>query len=77
MPKPKPNHADILVGLGERIRKLRIKRGWTQVIMAEKIGMDRSFIADLERGKRNITLLNLVVLAQGFDITLSKLLSGL
>ena len=77
MAKPKPNNADVLVGLGERIRRLRIKRGWTQVIMAEKIGMDRSFIADLERGKRNITLLNLVVLAQGFDITLSQLLSGL
>jgi transcriptional regulator with XRE-family HTH domain len=45
--------------------------------MSEKIGMNRSFIADLERGKRNITLLNLVVLAQGFDTTLSQLLSRL
>jgi transcriptional regulator with XRE-family HTH domain len=39
--------------------------------------MDRSFIADLERGKRNITILNLVVLAQGFGITLSQFLSRL
>ena len=77
MAKPKPNNADVLVGLGERIRNLRKKRGWTQEIMAEKIGMDRSFIADLERGKRNITILNLVVLAQGFDTTLSQLLSRL
>jgi transcriptional regulator with XRE-family HTH domain len=77
MAKPKPNNADVLVGLGERIRTLRKKRGWTQVIMSEKIGMDRSFIADLERGKRNITILNLVVLAQGFDTTLSQLLSRL
>ena len=77
MAKPKPNNANILVGLGERIRTLRKKRGWTQVIMSEKIGMDRSFIADLERGKRNITILNLVVLAQGFDTTLSQLLSRL
>jgi transcriptional regulator with XRE-family HTH domain len=77
MAKPKPNNADVLVGLGERIRNLRKKRGWTQEIMAEKIGMDRSFIADLERGKRNITILNLVVLAQGFGITLSQLLSRL
>jgi transcriptional regulator with XRE-family HTH domain len=43
----------------------------------EKIGMDRSFIADLERGKRNITILNLEVLAQGFAISLSQLLSRL
>jgi transcriptional regulator with XRE-family HTH domain len=39
--------------------------------------MDRSFIADLERGKRNITILNLEVLAQGFAISLSQLLSRL
>jgi transcriptional regulator with XRE-family HTH domain len=77
MAKPKPNNADVLVGLGERIRKLRKKRGWTQEIMAEKIGMDRSFIADLERGKLNITILNLVVLAQGFGISLSQMLSRL
>ena len=77
MAKPKPNNADVFVNLGERIRKLRNKRGWTQVIMAEKIGMDRSFIADVERGKRNISLLYLVVLADGFGITLSQLLSGL
>ena len=39
---------DLLASLGDRIQKLRKKRGWTQVIMAEKIGLDRSFIADVE-----------------------------
>jgi len=46
---------DLLVCLGDRIQRLRKKRGWTQVVMAEKIGLDRSFIADVERGKRNIS----------------------
>jgi transcriptional regulator with XRE-family HTH domain len=68
---------DLLVRLGERIRKLRKKRGWTQVVMAEKIGLDRSFIADVERGKRNISILNLELMAKGFKITLSQLLSRL
>lgn len=68
---------DLLVRLGERISKLRKGRGWTQVIMAEKIGLDRSFIADVERGKRNISILNLEIMAKGFKMTLSRLLSKL
>jgi transcriptional regulator with XRE-family HTH domain len=43
--------------------------------MAEKIGLDRSFIADLERGKRNVSILNLFIIAEGFKKTLSQLLS--
>lgn len=68
---------DLLMRLGERIRKLRKRRGWTQVVMAEKIGLDRSFIADVERGKRNISILNLEIVAKGFKVTLSQLLSRL
>ena len=68
---------DLLINLGERIRKLRKRRGWTQVVMAEKIGLDRSFIADVERGKRNISFLNLDLIAKGFKLSLSRFLSGL
>ncbi len=50
---------DLLTSLGGRIRKLRKQRGWTQIELAEKVGLDRSFIADVERGKRNISILNL------------------
>jgi transcriptional regulator with XRE-family HTH domain len=68
---------DLLIRLGDRIRKLRKNRGWTQVVMAEKIGLDRSFIADVERGKRNISILNLDIIAKGFKVSLSRLLSKL
>ena len=51
------------------------KKGWTQVVMAEKIGLDRSFIADVERGKRNISILNLALIAEGFQKSLSQFLS--
>jgi transcriptional regulator with XRE-family HTH domain len=69
--------ADLLSRLGDRIRKLRNKRGWTQVVMAEKIGLDRSFMADVERGKRNISILNLDIIAKGFGISLAQLVSRL
>ncbi len=68
---------DLLIRLGGRIRKLRRKCGWTQVVMAEKVGLDRSFIADVERGKRNISILNLDLIAKGFRVSLSQLLSKL
>jgi transcriptional regulator with XRE-family HTH domain len=68
---------DLLVCLGDRIQRLRKKRGWTQVVMAEKIGLDRSFIADVERGKRNISILNLDIIAKGLKLSLARLLSKL
>jgi transcriptional regulator with XRE-family HTH domain len=67
----------LLVRLGTRISKLRKKRGWTQAEMAERVGIDRSFLADVERGKRNISILNLELIADGLRLTLSQLLSRL
>jgi transcriptional regulator with XRE-family HTH domain len=69
--------ADLLVSLGDRIRKLRKARGWTQAVMAEKVGIDRSFLADVERGKRNVSILNLELIAKGFKVSLSQLFSRL
>jgi transcriptional regulator with XRE-family HTH domain len=69
--------ADLLVRLGDRIRRLRKKRGWTQVVMAEKVGIDRSFLADVERGKRNVSILNLESMAHGLKVSLSQLFSRL
>jgi len=43
--------------------------------MAVHLGMDRSFLSDLERGKREPCLRTLEVIAQGFEITIPQLLS--
>jgi transcriptional regulator with XRE-family HTH domain len=47
------------------------------VELAEKLGLDRSYLADVERGKRNISVLNLEVIAQGLGLSLSQLFSKL
>jgi transcriptional regulator with XRE-family HTH domain len=65
---------DIRIRVGRRLQKLRKQRGWTQVQMAERFGLDRSYLADVERGKRNISIVNLEVIAKGFGLTLSRLL---
>ncbi len=69
--------ADLLIRLGDRIRKLRKKHGWTQVVFAERVGIDRSFLADVERGKRNVSILNLDLISKGLKISLSRLVSRL
>ena len=61
--------------LGKRLRMLRKQREWTQVYMAEHVGMDRSFISDLENGRKEICIRNLELLATAFGMTISKLMS--
>ena len=61
---------------GNRLRQLRKQRGWTQAEMADLFGLDRSYLAEIEEGKRNVCLLNLTVIADGFGLTLSRLFSG-
>lgn len=63
--------------LGNRIRKLRLLQGLSQEKFALSIGMDRTYFASVENGKRNISLDNLYKIANGFGITLSTLFEGI
>jgi transcriptional regulator with XRE-family HTH domain len=66
---------DVRKRFGARLRKLRVERGWTQEEFAERLGIDRSYIGQVERGTRNISLVNLELIADGFGMTLSGLFS--
>jgi transcriptional regulator with XRE-family HTH domain len=68
---------NITVRFGLRLRKLRKEKGWTQVQMADLLGVDRSYISDMERGKKNVCLPTMEVIALGFDISIAKLVSRL
>lgn len=70
-------HANLLPRLGQRIRRLRDIRGWTQAELAERAGVDRSFLADVERGKRNISILNLSLIAEALGVSLAQMFSRL
>lgn len=63
--------------LGMRIRELRTKTGLSQEKFALKINMDRTYFASVELGKRNISIINLEKIANGFDISLSELFKGI
>lgn len=63
--------------IGVRIRELRKETGLSQEKFASKIGMDRTYFASVELGKRNISIVNLEKIAQGLDVSLCKMFEGI
>jgi transcriptional regulator with XRE-family HTH domain len=61
---------------GKKLRALRKRKGWTQEAFAARLGLDRTYLSDVENGRMNISLVNLEIIAQGFGKTLAQLLSG-
>lgn len=59
--------------IGVRIRELRLSTGLSQEKFAHKIGMDRTYFASVELGKRNISIINLEKIATGLNISLAEL----
>jgi transcriptional regulator with XRE-family HTH domain len=71
------NSSKLLVRFGGRVRELRQASGLSQEAFADHCGLDRTYISGIERGKRNVSLENLKVLAKALNVTLSRLLEGL
>jgi transcriptional regulator with XRE-family HTH domain len=63
--------------LGQRIRKLREEEGLSQEKFAHKCGLDRTYIASIEKGRRNVSLVNIKKIADAFDISVSELFKDL
>lgn len=64
----------ILVALGDAIRRQRVTLGFSQESFAEKVGLHRTYIGSVERGERNVSLINLARIATALGITASELL---
>lgn len=65
---------DIRILLGRRVRELRLKKGWTQVELAELLGVDRSYLSEIENGKKDPSFRVLKTIADGFGLSLSQFL---
>ena len=68
---------DVSARFGARLRELRRERNLTQLRMAVDFGIDRSFISDVERGRKSISLPLLEVMAIGLNLSLSDLLKDI
>jgi len=63
--------------LGKRLRELRLKKGWTQDVFADKSGFHRAQVGAFERGEMNVTLASLLLLAQSLKVKVADLFRGL
>ena len=63
--------------LGARARKRRTQLGLSQMALAERIGLHFTFVSEVERGERNLSLASLLRLAEGLEINPAKLVNGL
>lgn len=63
--------------LGQRIKELRHNTGLSQEKFALQIGMDRTYFASVEAGRRNISICNIKKIADGLGVSLSDLFKNL
>lgn len=63
----------IQIELGQALKKIREENGVSQEKFALSIGMDRTYYASVEAGKRNISLQNIKKIADGFNLPISAL----
>lgn len=66
--------AAICVLVGAKIRKLRTEREWTQQVLADLAGIERSHLARLEEGKREAGLIVLEKIADALGVPVWELL---
>jgi len=78
MPKKSTSERSVLLSrVGARIRRVRLEQGLSQESLALAAGLDRSYVGSVERGQRNVAVLNLKRIATALHLTLSELLDGL
>lgn len=65
---------DPRVLLGRKIRKLRLAQRLSQEQLAERSGLHRNYIGGVERGERNLALLNILRVAKALGVRASNLL---
>lgn len=64
------------MALGERIKTRRLELGWTQDVLAQRAGISKGFLSDVENGKRSIGADTLLDLARVLGLTLDYLMTG-
>lgn len=65
------------IEMGKRARARRAELGLSQMALAERIGLHFTFVSEVERGERNVSLSSLLRLADGLEMNPGDLVDGL
>ncbi len=66
--------ADIQKRFGDKLREIRKQKGLSQEGLALKSGLHRTYISDIERGSRNVSLKNIDKIAKALGLAVKSLL---
>lgn len=69
--------ADVLVRYGKAVRKIRMEQNISQEDFADKCGLHRTYISDVELGKRNVSLENIERIANALGMSLGEFFNNL
>ena len=67
---------ELLKSFGVRVRTLRQAGGLSQETLADKCGLDRTYVGGIERGERNPSLQNIARIATALNVSLAELMKG-
>jgi transcriptional regulator with XRE-family HTH domain len=67
---------EVRIRFGKVLRERRRKLGVSQEAFADLCGLDRTYVGGIERGERNVALVNIEKLARALKIPLSELFRG-
>ena len=65
---------NILKRFGQRVKSLRLEKGWSQEELAERADLHRTYIGSIERHERNVSLLNVERIAKALKVDVKDLL---
>jgi transcriptional regulator with XRE-family HTH domain len=71
-----PLEEDIRARFGRRLRELRRERGLSQEELAFRSGLHRTYLSSVERGERNVAVVNIERLARALEIDMCDLFPG-
>ena len=67
----------VYVSFGEIVKAHRLKRGWTQTDLANKVGLSRTSVTNIEIGRQRILLSDLFDFARAFDVSPKSIFNSL
>ena len=73
VPMPSRREQEIQKRFGAQMRKLRQKRGLSQEGLALACGLDRTYVGSVERGERNISLINIYAIASALGVPVKEI----